>query len=396
MNDAQMSDARMSGGPIDDMVGIRFVEAGPVSYCNPAGLDLGVGDYVVVRTDRGERLGWVVIAPDQVLAGNIPQGPTRVVERIATVEDVRAWEQTKERAKEDQGRAQALAARNDPRVRVANVTYDLAGRVGEVSFTAPERVEYRWLEQQLADLLEADIIVSQVGDRDRAKAAGGFGMCGRDLCCASWMTEFPSISIKMAKDQDLAPNPTKISGVCGRLLCCLSFEVEAYRELRGDLPKVGKRVTTPAGRAKVLSVNSLKQMVRLRFDETGQVVEISAEELRNQYGTVVRPEELEATVEEPLRRRDRQLRDNFVGVLAPTERPVAARAPSVVRPGAAEADDTAEGGEVGADGAPRKRRRRGRRGGRGRSRGAGEGTAEGITDQAGGNAAATIEAAEED
>ena len=369
--------------PVDDMVGIRFVEAGPVSYCNPAGLDLGVGDYVIVRSDRGERLGWVVIAADQVLASSLPQGPRNVVDRIAAVEDVEAWQHNKERATEDLGRAQALATRKDPRVRVASVIYDLAGRQCEVTFTAPERVEYRWLEQSLADLLEAEVAVMQVGDRDRAKAAGGFGMCGLELCCSSWMTEFPSISIKMAKDQDLAPNPTKISGVCGRLLCCLSFEVEAYRELRGDLPKVGKRVTTPAGRAKVLSVNSLKQMVRLRFDETGQIVELSADELRKQYGTVVRPEELEATVEEPIRRRDRQLRDNFVGVMAPIERPVAVAAPVAVAPGAVtlEAGEVDAEGEVSEDGTPRKRRRRGRRGGRGRNRAEGaEGTA---TDESG-------------
>lgn len=383
MDDASASAAALAR-PVDDMVGIRFVEAGPVSYCNPAGLDLGVGDYVIVRSDRGERLGWVVIAADQVLASSIPQGPRNVVDRIASVEDVQAWERNKDRATEDRSRAQALATRNDPRVRVASVTYDLAGRQCEVTFTAPERVEYRWLEQSLADLLEAEVAVMQVGDRDRAKAAGGFGMCGLELCCSSWMTEFPSISIKMAKDQDLAPNPTKISGVCGRLLCCLSFEVEAYRELRGDLPKVGKRVTTPAGRAKVLSVNSLKQMVRLRFDETGQVVEISADELRKQYGTVVRPEELEPVVEEPLRRRDRQLRDNFVGVMAPIERPVAAAAPvaiAVASPEALDGTEIVEGaegeGDVSADGTPRKRRRRGRRGGRGRNRAEG---AEGTTD----------------
>jgi len=364
--------------PVDDLVGVRFVEAGPVSYCNLAGLGLGVGDYVVVRGDRGERLGWVVIAADQVLASSLPQGPRNVVDRIATVEDVRAWERNKERAQEDRGRAQALATRNDPRLRVAAVTYDLAGRFGEVTFTAPERVEHRWLEQALGDLLEVDLAVVQVGDRDRAKAAGGFGMCGLELCCSSWMTEFPSISIKMAKDQDLAPNPSKISGVCGRLLCCLSFEVEAYRELRGDLPKVGKRVTTPAGRAKVLSVNSLKQMVRLRFDETGQIVEISADELRKQYGTVVRPEELEPVVEEPARRRDRRNREQFVGVMTPTDRPVAQSAPVTVQVDAEALDAVAEGEPaedgVDADGTPRKRRRRGRRGGRGRNRAAGEGT----------------------
>ena len=374
---------------VDDLVGVRFIEAGPVSYCNPAGLGLGVGDYVVVRTDRGERLGWIVIAADQVLASSLSQGPRNVVDRIATGADVRAWEQNKERATEDRSRAQALATRNDPRVRVAAVTYDLAGHFGEVTFTAPERVEHRWLEQSLADLLEADLAVMQVGDRDRAKAAGGLGVYELELCCSSWMTEFPSVSIKMAKDQDLAPNPSKISGVCGRLLCCLSFEVEAYRELRGDLPKVGKRVTTPAGRAKVLSVNSLKQMVRLRFDETGQIIEISADELRKQYGTVVRPEELEPVVEEPARRRDRRNREQFVGVMTPTERPVAKAAPVAVAVDTAALDAVAEA-EAGdadadgtdADGAPRKRRRRGRRGGRGRNRAAGEGATDETTEPA--------------
>jgi cell fate regulator YaaT (PSP1 superfamily) len=374
---------------MDDIVGIRFVEAGPVSYCSPGGLALGVGDYVVVRTDRGERLGWVVIAADQVLAGNGPQGgPVRVVDRIASAEDVTAWERNRERAKEDRGRAQELAARNDPRVRVANVTYDLAGVKGEVTFSAPERVEHRWLEQQLSELFAADLHVTQVGDRDRAKAAAGFDVCGRALCCSSWMTEFPSISIKMAKEQDLPPNPSKISGVCGRLLCCLSFEVEAYRELRGDLPKVGKRVTTPVGRAKVLSVNSLQQVVRLRFDETGEIVEIPADELRKQYGSAVRPEELEAQVEEPLRRRDRQLQDSLVAVIAPTDRPPAAAFDTYraslgiddapVNGGAFEAavDGDATDGSVDGtpDGEQRRRRRRGRRGGRGRNRSADGGT----------------------
>jgi hypothetical protein len=172
------------------------------------------------------------------------------------------------------------------------------------------------------------------------------------------MTEFPSISIKMAKEQDLPPNPSKISGVCGRLLCCLSYEVEAYRELRGDLPKVGKRVTTPVGRAKVLSMNSLKQLVRLRMDDTGEVIEIHADELRKQYGNAVRPEELEAQVEEPLRRRDAQIQEAFVAVISPVGGPTAIIA--------AESETTISEVESEDGEAPRRRRRRGRRGGRGR------------------------------
>ncbi|MFN8584202.1 MAG: regulatory iron-sulfur-containing complex subunit RicT [Dehalococcoidia bacterium] len=363
---------RQSSRPAPPIAGVRFIESGPITYCSPGDLDLGVGDYVVVRTDRGDRLGWVVIAPDQHIAGR-PDGPLRVIDRLASEADVHAWERNKERAQEDLRGAQALASRNDPRVRVASLTYDLAGKQGELTFTAPERVEHRWLDGQISDLLGARISVTQVGDRDRAKAAQGYDICGLALCCSTWMTEFPSISIKMAKEQDLPPNPSKISGVCGRLLCCLSYEVEAYRELRGDLPKVGKRVTTPVGRAKVLSMNSLKQLVRLRLDDTGEVIEIHADELRRQYGNAVRPEELEAQVEEPLRRRDRQLQDAFVATISPVEAPtldIVEEAEAV----AAAADDE---GPLAADAsgdAPRKRRRRGRRGGRGRRPGGPEGS----------------------
>ena len=331
----------------EDIVGIRFTEAGAVSYCRTDGLDLGVGDYVVVRTDRGERMGWVVIAPDQVLASE-HRGPMRVVDRIATEEDVEAWRENRRRAEEDVGRAQALAARADPRVRVASIEYDLAGELCDLTFAASERVEHQWLRTQASELLGADVSVKQVGDRDRAKALGGLGVCGLALCCATWQTEFPAISIKMAKEQDLSPNPSKISGVCGRLLCCLSFEVEAYRELRGDLPKVGTRITTPIGRAKVLSVNTLRQIVRLRFDGSDEVVEIPMDELRAQYGTAVRPEELEAEVEDRLRREDRERQEGLVAVLAPVDRPTA---------GPGRGDATRADG-AGEEQQPAKRRRR--------------------------------------
>ncbi len=212
--------------------------------------------------------------------------------------------------------------------------------------------------------------MEQVGDRDRARALGGLGVCGLALCCATWQTEFPAISIKMAKEQDLAPNPSKISGVCGRLLCCLSFEVEAYRELRGDLPKVGKRVTTPAGRARVLGVNALRQVVRMRFEESGEVVEISADELRAQYGAAVRPEELEEKVEASARRQDRDRREATVATLTS----VGASAGEAKAEGDGESDG--DGGSASADQKP-KRRRRGRRGGRRRRGGGGSGSSGG-------------------
>lgn len=357
---------------MDGVVGVRFTEVGPVSYCSPGELRPGLGDYVVVRTPRGERLGWVVFTPDQVLAAEL-EGPLRVIDRLASAEDVAQWQQQRSRAAEDLGSAQALAARTDPRVRVASLVYDLAGGFAELTFTAPERGEFGWLERRAADLLGASVEAQQVGDRDRAKALGGIGVCGLALCCSTWMVEFPAISMKMAKEQDLPPNPSKISGVCGRLLCCLAFEVEEYRELRGGLPKVGKRVTTPAGRAKVLSINSLKQVVRLRMEDTGEVVEIGADELRQQYGSAVRPEELEPAIEEPARRRERQYREAVVAVLEPVSQAsgaVRAAVPAAVDADALDIDTDAGTGTDGAAtaGEGERRRRRGRRGGRRRRR----------------------------
>lgn len=301
------------------LAGVRFTEAGPVSYCSVGDIALGVGDYVVVSSERGDRLGWVVIPPDQVLSGD-PRGPLRAIERVATEHDVRAWRTARERADEDRRRAQELASRSDSRVRVASLQYDLAGEFCEITFAASERIEHTWFARKARDLLGCDVRVEQVGDRDRAKAAGGLGVCGLALCCATWQTEFPSISIKMAKEQDLAPNPSKISGVCGRLLCCLSYEVDAYRELRGDLPRVGRRVSTPAGNARVTSVNALTQLVRMRM-ESGQVIDIPADELRAQYGTAVRPADLEEQVEVPVRNRDQALRDALIARLTPINVP---------------------------------------------------------------------------
>ena len=339
-----------------DIVGVRFAEAGAVAYCRSNELALGVGDYVIVRTDRGERLGWVVIAPDQLLASE-HRGPLRVIDRLATEDDVEAWQANRRRAQEDISRAQALAARADPRVRVASIEYDLPGERCELTFAASEPIEYEWLKRQATELLGADVQVEQVGDRDRARALGAIDVCGRALCCSTWMTSFPSVSMRMAKEQDLAPNPTKLSGVCGRLMCCLTFEVEQYRELRGNLPATGKRVTTPLGRARILGFNALKQIVRLRLD-SGEVLELSADEMRAQYGSTVRPEELEATVEEPLRRQDRERREDTVAVLTPIERPGGEREAEAGKTGErAEGSDEGEGGQ-------RRRRRRGRRGGR--------------------------------
>lgn len=342
---------------MDDVVGIRYDTAGPIDYCSPGGLMLGVGDYVVVEKDGSEQLGWVVVSTDQVISADIER-PLRKIERIASEHDVTAWEHQKVRAEEDVGRAQAMATRIDPRMRVASIVYDLSGEIGELSYTAPENISGDQLRRDVGELLNARFSARQVGERDRAKAFGPgvMGLCGRDLCCTSWMTSFPSVSVRMAKEQNLSPNPSKISGLCGRLLCCLSFEVEAYRELKGGLPGIGKRVTTPIGRAKVLSIDALNQNVRLLLDETGEVIEIEANALRAQYGTQVRPEELDDTVEAPARNEARALQEATIAILEPVDHP------------AVSVDSDTKSKSTEREKRKRPKRRRGRRGGRGRSK----------------------------
>jgi hypothetical protein len=196
----------------------------------------------------------------------------------------------------------------------------------------------------------------QVGERDRAKLVDGYDVCGQRLCCASWQTAFPAVSIKMAKEQDLPLNPQKISGVCGRLYCCLTFEYEAYRELRGQMPKVGSMVSTPAGEAKVNSVNVMKKTVSLWLTEQHHVIEMPAVELQMQYGLTVRPVELVREIEEPLHA---PAEDAAPDTGAPAED----AAPDTGAP-AEEPRDSAPGADA-PEGTPR-RRRRGRRGGRNR------------------------------
>ena len=307
---------------MEKIAGVRLSTAAELIYCSPGEIDLKIGDYVIISTNRGEHVGRVVLTPDQVMTGTT-SGPIRVIERLATEDDISRDHRAKDKAKEEIVHTQAYAARINSKIRVASLHYDLAGNYLDIKYTAPDQQHRR--ENDLLKILSQNysesINLSKIGDRDRAKETGGFGVCGRELCCSSWMTTFPTISIKLAKDQGLAPNPSKISGVCGRLLCCLTFEVDAYREIAGTLPKVGKTISTPAGKAKVLSINYLSETVRLLFKDTGETIQISAEELRAQMGTTVRPVELDSKVEAAVRREDEERQKNLLAVLTPVDTP---------------------------------------------------------------------------
>jgi cell fate regulator YaaT (PSP1 superfamily) len=264
------------------VAGVRFRNAGKLSYFDAAGMRLEAGEYVVVQTSRGPEIGKVVIAPDQVLVNELGDEELPPILRLATDEDIRRMDSLRTKAHELLPEARALAEETGLPARIDTADYTLDGRRLSFTFTSETRIDFRDFVRRASERFGAKVDMRQMGARDRAKLAGGYGVCGRELCCASWLTTFPAISIRMAKDQDLPLNPQKISGLCGRLLCCLSYEEEGYQEMRRSLPKVGQRCSTPTGEGRVIAVNMLRRQVTLVVE--GQRVEVGDRDL----GLVVR------------------------------------------------------------------------------------------------------------
>jgi len=279
------------------VVGVRFQEAGKIYYFEPGGYDkeLTVGSYVVVETSRGIELGRVVIAPGQVLKTELTE-PLKPVLRPATPEDIARAERLREKAVEATALARERARALGLPMKIVTAQYTLDGSRLTVYFTAEGRVDFRELIRDLAGKVHAQVQLRQVGPRDQAKVIGGYGRCGRRLCCTSWLTAFPAISIKMAKEQNLPLNPTKISGQCGRLLCCLAYENDLYKKLKSELPKPESLVSTPAGTARVLAVNAVKQIVTLEMIDGHQVIEATIEQLGFARG-VTRPLDIDEAAE---------------------------------------------------------------------------------------------------
>jgi len=265
-----------------DIVGIRYRRAGKVYYFDPAGIDLEVSDYVVVKTTRGLELGQVVIAPAQVLASEVT-GPLKPIVRKAEAEDIKRAQEFEEKEREALEECGQLIAKLGLPMKLISAEYNLQGNRLTFLFSAAERVDFRDLVRELNNRFKVRVELRQVGPRDETKLRGGFGRCGRPLCCMSFLNEFAPVSIRMAKEQDLPLNPMKISGICGRLLCCLVYESEQYRLVREKLPKEGQRVSTPMGEATVVGGNPLLETVLVEL-ESEATVELPLSEV-----TVINP-----------------------------------------------------------------------------------------------------------
>ncbi len=251
------------------IIGVRFRQAGKVYYFDPQDKEITQGMNVIVETARGVEIGTVVLGTREIGEENITQ-PLKPVIRIATPEDELIESENKIKEKEAFKICQEKIANRKLEMKLIGCEYTFDKNKVLFYFTADGRVDFRELVKDLAAVFKTRIELRQVGVRDEAKMLGGIGICGRPLCCHSYLADFVPVSIKMAKEQNLSLNPTKISGVCGRLMCCLKNEEAAYEELNSTLPNVGDQVTTPDGlKGQVQNIYVLKQKVRVLV-ETGE------------------------------------------------------------------------------------------------------------------------------
>ena len=253
-----------------DIAGIRFKKTCKVYYFDPTGIDLEVNDYAVVKTTRGLELGRVVIAPRQVLLNELHE-PLKPILRKAKEEDIKRAKELEDKEKEVLMECGKFIDKLQLPMKLLSAIYNLDSSRLTFLFSAAERIDFRELVRQLTNHFKTRVELRQVGPRDEAKLIGGFGRCGCPLCCMHFLSEFAPVSIKMAKEQALPLNPMRISGVCGRLLCCLVYESEQYRTMIAKLPKAGQQVSTPMGKATIVSSNPLKETILVETESRTKV-----------------------------------------------------------------------------------------------------------------------------
>ena len=246
-----------------EVICVRFKQVGKIYYFSPNGVQMPIGEKVIVETARGIECGEVAIANREIDDEGIVK-PLKTVIRIATEEDRKHIEENKAKEKKAFKLCLEKIEKHKLDMKLVDVEYTFDNNKILFYFTADGRVDFRELVKDLASVFKTRIELRQIGVRDETKIVGGIGICGRPLCCASYLSEFIPVSIKMAKEQNLSLNPTKISGVCGRLMCCLKNEEETYEVLNSKLPGIGDTVTTADGlRGEVHSVNVLRQTVKV-------------------------------------------------------------------------------------------------------------------------------------
>lgn len=265
------------------VIGVRFRRAGKIYYFSPGKLEIGTNDHVIVETARGVEYGHVVIGSKDVEDDKVVQ-PLKPVIRLATVEDDEQEDNNREKEKEAFRICQEKIKKHKLDMKLIDAEYTFDNNKVLFYFTADGRVDFRELVKDLASVFKTRIELRQIGVRDETKILGGIGICGRPLCCHTHQSEFLPVSIKMAKEQNLSLNPTKISGVCGRLMCCLKHEEETYEELNSRLPGTGDHVSAKDGsRGVVSSVNVLRQIVKVIVtleNEEKEIREYKVEELK--------------------------------------------------------------------------------------------------------------------
>lgn len=260
------------------VIGVRFRRAGKIYYFDPGNLELDTGQDVIVETSRGLEFGEVV-QPNKDVSDEEIVPPLRLVRRVATEADYKQLAENRQKEKEAMQICLEKIEKHQLEMKLVDVEYTFDHNKVIFYFTADGRVDFRDLVKDLAAVFRTRIELRQIGVRDEAKMLGGLGPCGRGLCCATFLGDFGPVSIRMAKDQNLSLNPTKISGICGRLMCCLRYEVEHYEFSRGDFPSPGDFVITPHGEGKIISQNLMKKTVLVELLETLRQEEFPVEEI---------------------------------------------------------------------------------------------------------------------
>lgn len=259
-----------------EVVGVTFKKNGQVYYFLPNNLKLNKGQTVIVKTERGLQFGTIQLENEKIKSSKIKTSLNEVI-RVASKKDYEKHLKNIEDSRYALKKCKNLVEKYKLNMIILDANYTFDRDQLLFTFLADSRIDFRKLAKDLALIYKTRIELRQVGVRDKAKEVGGYGSCGRELCCSKFLCDFDSVSINMAKNQGIALNPNKINGICGRLLCCLKYENECYKELSKNFPKIGKKVETKFGEGKVISTDPLKQTYRVNVKDKG-IVEVDLSE----------------------------------------------------------------------------------------------------------------------